>query len=297
VNRYEKHAPPFAVETSRTSGFWDWEEHRINLDRVGDPDALVRMILVHGAGGNAAAMWPYSARLSAMGALVTVPDLPGYGETVSPRPGAIRYDDWRRMLIDLVRSENDHRPLIIVGASMGGMLAYDAAATTRLAAAVVVTCLLDPRDTAVRDRLTWHPAIARMAGPALRAVAGPFADLRVPIKWISDMRHIANDVALVREVLGDRRGGGGRVPLGWMRTFLESVPAVEPEQFHTPIVMAHPAEDRWTPLSISTPFFNRIASPKSLVLLEGCGHFPVEEPGVSRMMDAVAEVRAQLLAT
>ena len=76
------------------------------------------------------------------------------------------------------------------------------------------------------------------------------------------MGQIANNSSLVKEVIRDRRGGGGRVSLGWMRTFLESEPTVEPEQFQTPILLAHPAEDRWTPLSISTPFFDRIAAPK-----------------------------------
>jgi pimeloyl-ACP methyl ester carboxylesterase len=77
------------------------------------------------------------------------------------------------------------------------------------------------------------------------------------------MRNIANDPALVGEVTADRRGGGGRRSL----------------------------DDRWTPLSISMPFSNRIASPKSLVVLEGCGHFPVEEPGLSQMLEAVVELR------
>ncbi len=296
MNRYEKHAPPFPTDVSRTSTSWNWGEHKVHLERVGDRDAPVRVILVHGAGGNSSAMWPYSARLAAMGALVTVPDLPGYGDTVSPRPGAIRFDHWRRMIADLVRAEADERPLIIVGASIGGMLAYDAAATTGLAASVVVTCLLDVRDPAVRDRLTWHPALARIAGPALRVLAGPFANLRIPIRWTSDMRHIANSPGLVREVLADRRGGGGRVSLGWMRSYLEAAPSVEPEEFDTPILMTHPAEDRWTPLSISAPFFDRIRSPKSLVVLEGCGHFPIEEPGLSQMLAAVAEVRERVLA-
>jgi pimeloyl-ACP methyl ester carboxylesterase len=60
--------------------------------------------------------------------------------------------------------------------------------------------------------------------------------------------------------------------------------------------MAHPADDHWTPVSISRPFFDRIASPKSLVLLEGCGHFPVEEPGLTQLMNAVADERARVLA-
>ncbi|MCU1444187.1 MAG: hypothetical protein JWQ59_2337 [Cryobacterium sp.] len=289
MSRYEKYAPTFRSDVPRSSNFWTWEQCQVHVEHVGDADAAVRIILVHGAGGNGAAMWPFAARLSAIGARVTVPDMPGYGDTYVPEPGAVRYDHWRRMLVDLIRHEDDSRPLIIIGASIGGMLAYDAAALTGLASSVVVTCLLDPRDPAVRHRLTWHPAIARLAAPMMRVLAGPFANVRVPIKWIADMRHIANDQGLVREVLGDRCGGGGRVPLGWMRTFLESVPVVEPEQFHTPILMTHPAEDRWTPLSLSQPFFDRIAGPKSLVMLERCGHFPVEEPGLSAMMNAVAQ--------
>ena len=134
-----------------------------------------------------------------------------------------------------------------MGASMGGMLAYDVAGETHLASGLVVTCLLDSRDPRVRRRLTWHPLVARMAGPMLKLSAGPFANLRVPIRWIADMRHIANDQGLVDEVVKDKNGGGGRVPLGWMRSFLETAPAVEPEQFvDTPVLMVHPGNDRWT---------------------------------------------------
>lgn len=130
-----------------------------------------------------------------------------------------------------------------------------------------------------------------MAGPVLRLAAGPLADGRLPIRWVADMRHIANDPGLVREVISDRTGGGGRVPLGWMRTFLESAPLVEPEQFlGPPVLMVHPGDDRWTPLSVSRPFFDRIGAEKSLVILENCGHFPVEQPGFTRLLDAVGQL-------
>ncbi|MBD1536827.1 alpha/beta hydrolase [Arthrobacter sp. S13_S34] len=275
----------------RSADAWEWQDIRVHLEHVGARDAPVRMVLVHGAGGNSAAMWPYAARLAELGAYVTVPDLPGYGQTTAPAPGRIRYDDWRQLLIDLVREQADHRPLVIMGASMGGMLAYDVAAATGLASHLVVTCLLDPRDPAVRRRLTWHPALANMAGPALKLAAGPLANVRLPIRWIADMRHIANSPGLVAEVLADRQGGGGRVPLGWMRSFLESSPVTEPEHFtETPVLMVHPGEDRWTPLEISRPFFDRIAAEKTLVSLDNCGHFPSEEPGVTRMLDAVQQV-------
>lgn len=290
--RYEKHIPTtFSRNFPRTSSFWKWRNSTIHLDRVGQPEAPVRMILVHGAGGNSSAMWPYAAVLSELGAHVTVPDLPGYGKTTTPKPGAIRYSDWQQMLVDLVQAEDDERPLIIMGASMGGMLAYDAAAETGLASRLVVTCLLDPRDIAVRKRLSWHPSLGVIAVPALKLFTGPLGNIRIPIRWIADMRHIANTPGLVKEVIADKTGGGNRVPLGWMWSFLESSPLVEPEKFtDTPVVMIHPAEDRWTPLSVSYPFYKRIAAEKSLIILNNCGHFPVEEPGLSELVAKVQKI-------
>lgn len=274
-------------------GYWPWNGLRIHLERIRAHDAPVRLLLVHGAGGNASALRPY-AQLFAGTADVLVPDLPGYGQTVAPDPAAVRYGHWQAVLADLLRAEDDGRPLVLVGASMGGLLAYDAAAATGLVAAVVATCLLDPREPAVRASLTWHPLLGWAAGPGLRILAGPLARLRVPLAWIADMRHIANDPGMVRAVLADPRGGGGRAPLGWMRSFLESVPSVEPEGFTTPLVLAHPAEDRWTPVEASLPFYERIGGPKRLVMLEGCGHFPLEEPGLGRLLEVIRSTIASL---
>lgn len=290
--RYERYIPAHLDEPFiRSSSSWTWRDSQVHISRVGNPNSPVRMILIHGAGGNSAAMWPYAATFSSLGAYVTVPDLPGYGKTTTSRPGQLRYSDWKQMLVDFVEEEDDERPLIIMGASMGGMLAYDTAAITGLASQLVVTCLLDPRDDSVRERLTWHPYLAKIAGPALSLFAGPFANLRIPIRWIADMRHIANSPGLVKEVLSDKTGGGGRIPLGWMRSFLESKPSIEPEDFKdTPVTMLHPDDDKWTPLSISLPFFNRIAAEKLLVTLTNCGHFPMEEPGFSTMAQEVKDL-------
>lgn len=294
--RYERHVPPLPCRRIRRShAAWSWRDSQVHLDRVGRPDAPVRLLLIHGAGGNSDALWPYAAHLAMLGAHVTVPDLPGYGMTVTEHPGRIRYDHWRDLLIDLVHAEADERSLIIMGASMGGLLAYDAAAATGLAAHLIVTCLLDPRDPRVRARLTWHPLLARLAGPGLKLVRGPLSDVRIPIRWIADMRHIANSPGLVRQVMTDRRGGGGRVPLGWMRSFMESSPLVEPEYFtNTPVLMLHPRDDRWTPPEISRPFFERITAPTSWHLLDNCGHFPVESPGFHDMLRDIRSVISSL---
>lgn len=45
---------------------------------------------------------------------------------------------------------------------------------------------------------------------------------------------------------------------------------------------------------MSQPFFDRLGGDKELVMLEGCGHFPYEEPGVSQFQKAVGEFLARV---
>lgn len=138
---------------------------------------------------------------------------------------------------------------------------------------------------------TRRPWLGAAARPILRVLAGPLADLSVPVRWLTNMRAIGNSPELVDLVVRDERGGGGRIPLGFLRSFLESTPAVEPEDATgPPFLLAHPAEDRWTPTAMSLRFFDRIAAPKELVLLENAGHYPVEAPGTYQLLDAVAPV-------
>lgn len=107
---------------------------------------------------------------------------------------------------------------------------------------------------------------------------------------------MSNRPELNAAVSGDRLGGGGRVSLRFLRTYLNSVPEVEPEQFTAcPVLMAHPAADRWTPVALSMPFFDRLAVDKRLVMLEGCGHMPVEEPGLGQLAQALRHLATPTL--
>jgi len=70
---------------------------------------------------------------------------------------------------------------------------------------------------------------------------------------------------------------------------------VEPEDFDTcPILLTQPAEDRWTPLAVSEPFLKRVAQvPVQTVMLDGAGHYPIEEPGLTQMVDAIEHFCAE----
>lgn len=81
------------------------------------------------------------------------------------------------------------------------------------------------------------------------------------------------------------------MPLGWYRTLVTVGPIVTPEKYSgPPITLVHPAEDRWTSAEVSLAFHSRLpGNDHTAHLLEGCGHFPVEEPGFSRMLEVLAD--------
>lgn len=302
-DRYQRHVRPLPRPVRRVREAWAWADHRgaewqLNVEHVGADDAPVRMVLVHGAGGNAAAIWPFAAHLSLCGARVTVLDLPGYGlgRQVSGRRGDLLYADWLGALKCLLDREDDHRPLVLVGASMGGVLALDAAARTGLADRVLVTCLLDVTRPEVRAGIVRWPWL-RAGLPLLRLARGPLARVRLPMRWVTPMAMISNSPGLSAEVLRDARGGRGAMPLGWFRSFLATGPAVPPEEITgPPVTLLHPDQDRWTAPELSEAYLARIAGPTRAARLEGCGHFPVEEPGFGQLLAEVSAEVASLTA-
>lgn len=294
VERYERRMPLELREhpvSPPASEWYLWRGHAVHVARAPNPQATARLLAFHGAGGNAGMLWPMLGRLAALGSDVTAIDLPLYGDTVSPRPRAVRYTDWVSLAADFVTDERreDARPIVIVGASMGGMLAYETAQRTGEIAHVVATCLLDPRDPeaiAAASRLPW---IERVPTHVLRVIGRAAGSLRVPVRWFAEARRMSPDPALTRACLGDSRGAGASVPLGYLTDFMTFDHWRPESAIGTPITLAHPAADAWTPSRLSMRFLNRIASTTRHVPLENCGHFPVEQPGLSQFLAVVSE--------
>lgn len=275
------------VEPTRT--WWQWRDTRVHVTRAVDSDAAARVMVIHGAGAYSEALWPVLAVAAGHGIEFFAPDLPLYGYTQTRDPAGVRYGDWVDLLCDLVRAERaaDPRPLILFGASMGGMLAYEVAARTGEVAAVLATCLLDVSDPVTRAAATRY---AWMGGPAptlLRAIDPVLGRVRLPVRWVADMQAVSSDPALSQLCASDPRGGGARVPLGFLSSFMNYVHTNPAEFGITPVTLVAPGADRWTPVSVSMPFLQRISSPTKVVMLENCGHFPIEEPGIGRLRDEV----------
>lgn len=258
-----------------------------------DRPARARLIVLHGAGGHAAALWPLAALGAAAGFEVLVPDLPGYGRTQVPPGRVARYQDWIEVGTAVLAAAAADQPTVVFGASMGGRLGYDVVARHGGAAHLLATCLLDPADPG-----TW-PALMRWGGAWGMRIARPLLDAagavvdrwRVPIRWLTPMRLIANTPEAVDTCLRDRRGGGNRVALGFVSSFLRAPPLVRPEVFRCcPVSLVHPAEDRWTPVSMSLSFVDRLAAPKRLVLLPDGGHLPVEAAALAALESEFRQV-------
>ncbi|MGP4022501.1 alpha/beta fold hydrolase [Actinomadura sp. 3N407] len=267
------------------SQWWHWRGMDVHLERVADPAAPVKLLVLHGAGGYGHMLLPYARLVGPVE--VVAPDMPGYGRTRC-NGRRVEYSTWVALAAELIRRERDERPVLVLGASVGGMLAYSAVARAG-ADGLAVTCLLDVRSAEARTAAARFGPLGRAARPgmnALRALDG----LHIPVRWLARMSAMSNQPELNAAVARDRLGGGGRVSLRFLRTYLNSVPEIEPEEFTAcPVLMVHPAADRWTPVELSMPFFDRLAARKRLVMLDDCGHMPVEDPGLGRLARALRE--------
>lgn len=290
ANPYVRFLPPGlrdAASRPPDASWWRWRGHQVHVARASDAGASARVLVVHGAGGHAGALWPIAALIAARGLDVAAVDLPLYGRTTSPEKASVRYDDWVELLVDLVAAEDDGRPLILFGASIGGLLAYEVAGRSSGVAAVAATCLLDPADWRARARMTRFGPLGVLGRPLATLARGPLARVRVPMRAVADLGRMSPNPELSRLCASDPLGGGASVPPGFLASYLR-YPHTPPERNRTPLLVLHPARDAWTPAALSARVLSRAAGPGRLVPLRECGHFPVEEPGLSDLVDEVA---------
>ncbi len=186
---------------------------------------------------------------------------------------------WISCGVEIVNNfHEDTLPIFLFGLSAGGMLAYQVVNSCPDVAGIMATCILDQRNRFITKQTAVNPHIATIGNALIsitKEVTGP---LRVPMKWISNMKAIANNEDLAGTLMKDKRSSGASVPLSFIHSMLNPVIPIEPENFtQCPFLLAHPENDRWTDISLSRLFFDRLACDKELKILEGAGHFTVEE--------------------
>ncbi|MDO4712079.1 MAG: alpha/beta fold hydrolase [Peptostreptococcaceae bacterium] len=259
----------------------------VHIDHYDADRVSARVILLHGAGGNGRLMSSIALPLQRAGIEVTCPDLPLYGHT--EYIGGITYEDWiecgRRLVWHYQRK--DDKKTFLMGLSVGGMLACHIAAVSQNISGIIATCLLDQHDDEVLEQIVLHPLFAKVGRPAMAIFNKAFGGLRFPMKWVSKMNAISNFDELNKILLKDKTSSGVAAPLSFLYSLTSPKDRIRPEDFSPcPILLAHPGADRWTDIALSRKFFDRLKGEKEMVILEGAGHFPIEELGAKQLEEA-----------
>ncbi len=135
--------------------WWTWQDTQVHLDRLDIKDAPLKVIVLHGGGGNGRLLSAFGAIVSGLGHSYVAPDLPGFGLTKPGPEYDPHYRSWVALSADLIDHElaRDGLPVVTFGGSLGGMLAYNAAAVSGEVRGVIATTLADPRNRDARDAL------------------------------------------------------------------------------------------------------------------------------------------------
>jgi len=279
------------AETTPKEEWWQWNGLDVHIDRLAVPDAKLKVIVLHGAGAYGRVMAPAAVIARKHGWETVSPDLPGYGLTTVPRERFV-YPLWVDCITALIEAElaRDGRPIVLFGVSLGGLLAYQVAARSRRVAGLVATTLVDPRENEVRRGFARTELLGSAGLWLLENLWGVTDGLPMPMRYMSKMDRISNKRELASLCEHDPLGGGNWVPARFLRTLMSTAPDIEPEDFKVcPVLLTHPGVDHMTDISLSRRFFDRLAAPKRMVVLEGASHMPTEHPGVDQMEHAVID--------
>lgn len=282
-----------------TEEWWPWRQHSVHLDCYRNPSAPVKVILLHGVGTNGRQMSTIlGAPLARLGFETIALDMPEYGVTHVGKGTLVTYDDWVLVGSDLVNAElaRDSRPIVLYGLSAGGMETYHIAALNPKVKGIVGMTFLDQQLQAVRDETTLNLFMSRVGVPMANLTAlSPFAGMRMPMALAGKMHALVNNPAALKVCLADKTSAGKWVTMKFLASYMNYKPAVQPEHFTAcPILLTQPVEDRWTPLRLSELFLQRIKRvPVKVVMLENAGHYPLEQPGLDQMVQAIQQFANQ----
>ena len=89
-----------------TEEWWDWDDYHIHLDRMSGINSKIKVILIHGAGGNGRLLAPSARMLQVHGYDMVSLDLPPYGLSYTESLKLIDYDDWIKIISEFIQQNS-----------------------------------------------------------------------------------------------------------------------------------------------------------------------------------------------
>jgi alpha-beta hydrolase superfamily lysophospholipase len=251
---------------------------RVHVHRWAADDAARLVVLVHGYGEHMGRYEHVAQALVARGSSVVGPDHIGHG--LSPGERAV-VEDFESVVDDLravVHATRDDLPVVMVGHSMGGLIAGRYAQRHRDDLAGLVLS---------------SPAVG--LGPV---VEGWLAAPELPSEPI-DVAVLSRDPAVGEAYTADPLVYHG----GWKRPYLEAYLVADraiadgPGFGDLPLLYLHGSEDQLPPLELARPVVERLAGPGSeLRVVDGARHELFNELGKARTIESVANFAERVTA-
>ncbi len=262
------------------------EECDVHIDRYIHENPKGIVVLFHGVGGNGRLLEFIALPLWRSGYEVICPDLPLYGLTAYK--GKVSYPDWIGCGVAVCDSfRRTGVPLFVFGLSAGGMLAYQVACRLDSVDGILATCLLDQRIKQVTKETASSKMMAVIGKPFLKMSHRLFGNLKLPMKSVCNMKAIVNNEELAEILMRDELSSGAKVSLEFLYGMLNPNIEIEPQDFNKcPVLLVHPAEDRWTAPELSRLFYDKLRINKKMTMLPGAGHFPIEKDGLTEFETA-----------
>ncbi|WP_230690692.1 alpha/beta fold hydrolase [Bacillus thuringiensis] len=188
--------------------------------------------------------------------------------------------------------QRDDRPIVLYGLSAGGMETYHVAAKNKKVKGIIGMTFLDQKNQQVRDETAKNLFMSRVGIP-MAGVASNIGleNFKMKMSTASKMSALCNNEKVMEIFNRDKTSAANKASMRFLDSYGNYKPAMEPEDFDVcPILLTQPEQDRWTPLHLSTPFLNKIKKVDvKIVMLENGGHYPVEQPALDQMHDAIVE--------
>lgn len=278
-----------------TEEWWDWKGNKVHLDCFRNPNSKVKVILLHGVGTNGRQLsMILGGPLSKDGFETIAIDMPTYGLTKVKKGTLITYDDWVNLASDYIDYElsKDNRPIVLYGLSAGGMETYHVACVNKKVKGIIGMTFLDQNSQQVRDETTNNLFMSRVAIPMTKiSTKIGLSNFRLKMSVASKMSALCNNPDAMKVFMTDKTSAGNSATMKFLESYCYPKIYINPEEFDIcPILLTQPDKDRWTPLHLSMPFLNRIKKVDvKVVKLENGGHYPIEQPALNQMHDAIVE--------
>ena len=287
-------APPVPMQS-----LWTWESHDIGWSVMGDRTAPKAVLLIHGFGANTN-HWRFNQPVLAEQIPTYAIDLLGFGRSDQPQARlndepateqTVQYcfDLWAQQVADFCHNVID-RPVVLVGNSIGGVVALRAAqllGEERCKEVVLIDCaqrLMDDKQLATQ--------------PAWMAWIRPLLKTLVSQRWLSTalFRNAARP-ALIRNVLKQaypsgsniddalvsllltpsQRPGAAEAFRGFINLFDDYLAPLLLKELSIPVHMIWGEADPWEPVQEAKEWKQKYDCIQSLMVIPHAGHCPHDE--------------------